>query len=35
MLHVKLTENRVLREIFGFKKGELTEGWRRLKNEEL
>jgi hypothetical protein len=28
-------ENRVLREIFGLKGGEVTEGWRKLHNEEL
>jgi hypothetical protein len=28
-------ENRVLRRIFGPKKGEVSGGWRRLHNEEL
>jgi hypothetical protein len=28
-------ENRVLRRIFGPKKGEVTGGWRKLHNEEL
>jgi hypothetical protein len=28
-------ENRVLRRIFGPKKGEVTGGWRKLQNEEL
>jgi hypothetical protein len=28
-------ENRVLRNIFGHKKEEVTEGWRKLKNGEL
>ena len=28
-------ENRVLREIFGSKKDEVTGEWRRLHNEEL
>jgi hypothetical protein len=28
-------ENRVLREIFGPKKDEIVEGWRKLHNEEL
>jgi hypothetical protein len=28
-------ENRVLRRIFGPKKDEVTEGWRKLHNEEL
>jgi hypothetical protein len=29
------SENRVLRRIFGHKKEERVEGWRRLHNEEL
>jgi hypothetical protein len=29
-----VTENRVLRRIFGPKKGEVAGGWRRLQNEE-
>jgi hypothetical protein len=28
-------ENRVLRRIFGLKKGEMTGGWRKLHNENL
>jgi hypothetical protein len=28
-------ENRVLRRIFGLKREEVAEGWRRLHNEEL
>jgi hypothetical protein len=28
-------ENRVLREIFGPKRDEVIEGWRKLHNEEL
>jgi hypothetical protein len=28
-------ENRVLRRIFGRKRGEVTGGWRKLHNEEL
>jgi hypothetical protein len=28
-------ENRVLRRIFGSKRGEVTEEWRKLHNEEL
>jgi hypothetical protein len=28
-------ENRVLRRIFGFKRGEVTGEWRKLHNEEL
>jgi hypothetical protein len=30
-----LFENRVLRRIFGPKRDEVTEGWRKLHNEEL
>jgi len=30
-----VSENRVLREIFGPKRDEVTEEWRRLHNEEL
>jgi hypothetical protein len=32
---VKLFEIRVLRRIFGPKRGEVAGGWRRLHNEEL
>jgi hypothetical protein len=28
-------ENRVLRRIFGLKRDGVTEGWRKLHNEEL
>jgi hypothetical protein len=28
-------ENRVLRRIFGYKRAEVTEEWRKLHNEEL
>jgi hypothetical protein len=28
-------ENRVLRRIFGLKRDEVTEGWRKLHKEEL
>jgi hypothetical protein len=30
-----VSENRVLRRIFGPKRGEVAEDWRRLHNEEL
>jgi hypothetical protein len=32
---LKVSENRVLREMFGPKREEVVEGWRRLHNEEL
>jgi hypothetical protein len=32
---LRVTENRVLRIIFGPKREEVTGGWRRLHNEEL
>jgi hypothetical protein len=32
---LRVFENRVLRRIFGQRKGEVTEGWRKLHNEEL
>jgi hypothetical protein len=32
---LKVFENRVLRRIFGPKRGEVTGGWRKLHNEEL
>jgi len=32
---LRVFENRVLRKIFGPKKGEVTGEWRRLHNEEL
>jgi hypothetical protein len=28
-------ENRVLRRIFGMKRDELTEGWRKMHNEQF
>jgi hypothetical protein len=30
-----MTENRALRRIFGLKRDEVTEGWRKVHNEEL
>jgi hypothetical protein len=32
---LRVFENRVLRRIFGPKRDEVTEGWRKLRNEEL
>jgi hypothetical protein len=32
---LRVSENRVLRRIFGPKRDEVTGGWRRLHNEEL
>jgi hypothetical protein len=32
---LKVFENRVLRGIFGLKRDEVTEGWRKLHNQEL
>jgi hypothetical protein len=32
---LRVFENRVLRRIFGPKRGGVTGGWRRLHNEEL
>jgi hypothetical protein len=32
---LRVIENRVLRTIFGSKRDEITEEWRRLHNEEL
>ena len=32
---LKMFQNRVLRKIFGPKRGEVTGEWRRLQNEEL
>jgi hypothetical protein len=32
---LRVLENRVLRRIFGPKRSEVTEGWRRLHSEEL
>jgi hypothetical protein len=31
----RVFENRVLRRIFGQKRHEVAEGWRKLHNEEL
>jgi hypothetical protein len=32
---LRVTENRVLRKIFGPKREEVAGGWRRLHNEDL
>jgi hypothetical protein len=32
---LRVFENRLLRRIFGFKRDEVTGGWRKLHNEEL
>jgi hypothetical protein len=32
---LRMFENRVLRRIFGLKRGEVTGGWRKQHNEEL
>jgi hypothetical protein len=32
---LRVFENRVLRRIFGPERDEVTEGWRKLHNEEL
>jgi hypothetical protein len=32
---LRVSENRVLRRIFGFKRNEKIGGWRKLHNEEL
>jgi hypothetical protein len=32
---LRVFENRVLRKIFGPKRNEVTDEWRRLHNEEL
>jgi hypothetical protein len=32
---LRVFENRVLRRIFGPKRDEVTDGWRKLHNEEL
>ena len=34
-LRLRVFENRVLRRIFGPKRGEVTGEWRKLHNEEL
>jgi hypothetical protein len=35
MNRLRVSENRVLRRIFGPKRDEVTGGWRKLHNEEL
>jgi hypothetical protein len=32
---LRVFENRVLRRIFGLKRDEVTEGWRKLHNKEF
>jgi len=32
---LRVFENRVLRRIFGYKRGEVTRDWRKLHNEDL
>jgi hypothetical protein len=32
---LKVTENRVLKKMFGPKRNEVTTGWRKLHNEEI
>jgi hypothetical protein len=32
---LRVFENRMLRRIFGPKRDEMTEGWRKLHNEEI
>jgi hypothetical protein len=32
---LRVSENRVLRRIFGPKRNEVTGGWRKLHNEEI
>ena len=34
-LRLRVSENRVLRRIFGPKRDELTREWKKLRNEEL
>jgi hypothetical protein len=34
-LRLRVFENRVLRRIFGLKRGEVMGGWRKLHNKEL
>jgi len=34
-LRLRVFENRVLRRIFGAKTGEMTRGWKKIRNEEL
>jgi hypothetical protein len=35
IIGLRVSENRVLRRIFGLKREEVEGGWRRLHNEEL
>jgi hypothetical protein len=35
VFRLRVFENRALRRIFGSKRDEITEKWRRLHNEEL
>jgi hypothetical protein len=35
MTYLRMSENRVLRRIFGSKRDNVTGGWRKLHNEEL
>lgn len=32
---LRVFENKVLKRVFGSKKGETTEGWRKLDNNKL
>ena len=34
-LRLRVSENRVLRRIFGPKRDDVTKEWRKLRNEEL
>ena len=34
-IRLRVFENRVLRRIFGLKRDEVTDEWRKLHNEEL
>jgi hypothetical protein len=34
-IRLRVIENRMLRIIFGSKRDEVTEGWRKLHNEEM
>jgi hypothetical protein len=34
-VRLRVSENRVLRRIFGAKRDEVTREWRKLRNEEL
>jgi hypothetical protein len=35
VLRLRMSENRVLRRIFGPKRDEMTGGWRKLHNDDL